>query len=65
MSETLGLFGGMALLFAYFLPSLTAHARRHYNLGLIVAFNLLLGWTGVAWLAALVWACNSNCPDGR
>jgi len=40
----------------YFLPFLVADHRKHKNLPAIFALNLLLGWTGVGWIAAAVWA---------
>lgn len=41
---------------AYFLPSLIAMVRDHHNKGALIITNLLLGWTGIAWLVALIWA---------
>jgi hypothetical protein len=46
-------------LFAYFLPTVIAAARGHQNGGLIFLTNLLLGWTLLGWIAALVWAATS------
>jgi uncharacterized membrane protein YqaE (UPF0057 family) len=40
----------------YFLPSLVAY-QRHGNAPAIFIMNLLLGWTFLGWVAALVWAC--------
>ena len=42
---------GLAL---YFLPAIIAHNKR--NAGAITLLNLLLGWTFVGWVVALVWA---------
>ena len=44
----------MALL--YILPAIVAFRRRHHNRAAILALNLLLGWTGLGWIAALVWS---------
>ena len=44
----------------YFLPLLIAFARHHRAKLAIFVTNLLLGITGVGWLVALIWACNSN-----
>jgi hypothetical protein len=41
---------------AVFTPTIVAYARAHHNAMAIFAFNLLLGWTGVGWAIALVWA---------
>jgi len=44
----------------YLLPSLVAAHRKHNNHGAIVALNVLLGWTLLGWVAALVWALTDN-----
>lgn len=38
----------------YLLPTLIGIKRRKRNLPNIIFFNLLLGWTGIAWVAMLV-----------
>jgi len=48
-----GLFG-IAL---YVLPTIIAVARGKRNILGIVLVNILLGWTFVGWIVALVWAC--------
>lgn len=40
----------------YFLPCIIADKRGHPNIMAIFALNLLLGWTFVGWVVALVWA---------
>ena len=40
----------------YFTPTMLARRQRHRNRAAIFALNLLLGWTVVAWVIALVWA---------
>lgn len=44
---------------AYFLPFLIAFARSHHNSLAIFVLVLVLGWTLIGWLAALVWAFTS------
>jgi hypothetical protein len=44
----------------YFVPSFVAARRRHRNEIAIFVLNLLLGWTLLGWVAALVWACTSD-----
>lgn len=45
----------MALM--YFLPSVIAFGvRKKQNAAAIFALNLLLGWTVVGWIAALIWS---------
>jgi hypothetical protein len=53
--------GGVGALFLgggaiYFLPSIIARHRHHRQGPAIVLVNLLLGWTFLGWLLALVWA---------
>jgi hypothetical protein len=62
----------------YFLPTILALARGHLSGLAIFLLNLLLGWTLVGWLIALIWSCTGNTaanlyrnrptiidPDGR
>jgi hypothetical protein len=48
-----GLFG-IAL---YLLPTIIAVAKGKRNILGIVLVNVLLGWTFIGWIIALVWAC--------
>lgn len=49
--------------FIYFLPLVIAIVREHRQLVAIGALNLLLGWTFIGWVGALVWALvNPNGP---
>jgi len=45
----------LVLLGIYFLPTIVA--GRHHNSSAIFVLNLLLGWTFIGWVIALVWAC--------
>jgi hypothetical protein len=48
---------------AYMLPTFIAAARRHQHCGPILLTNLLLGWTGLGWIGALVWSATTvNYP---
>ena len=49
---------GLLTLFViiYCLPFLIATAREHKNRVAILLLNLFLGWTGLGWLVALIWA---------
>lgn len=40
----------------YCLPAITAWYRSHRNTAAITALTLLLGWTGIGWIGALIWA---------
>jgi ABC-type molybdate transport system permease subunit len=44
----------------YFLPYIAARMNRHKNYSAIAALNLLLGWTVVGWILALVWSQTDN-----
>jgi hypothetical protein len=43
----------------YFIPSFIAFGRKHHNGAAIVLLNLLLGWTALGWIAALVWSATA------
>jgi hypothetical protein len=55
---------GIALLL-YFFPTFIAVLRKHASALAIFAFNLFFGWTGLGWVAALIWSLtspSSNTP---
>lgn len=52
---------GIALA-VYFLPTIIAVRRRHHNRLPIALLNLLLGWTAIGWIAALIWSVTSPNP---
>lgn len=56
-----GLFLLVTIIAIYFVPTFVA--GNHKNKGAIFALNLLLGWTLLGWVAALVWALTGNGPD--
>lgn len=45
-----------AACFLYVLPWFIAARRGHPQAAAIAALNLLLGWTFLGWVGALVWA---------
>jgi hypothetical protein len=49
-------------LLVYFLPFVCALSRNKRNSGAIFALNLLLGWTFIGWVVALVWALTADTP---
>ena len=53
-------FAAFALFVFYLVPWITAVAREHERHGLILAANLLLGWTGVGWIGLLAYALMSE-----
>ena len=44
----------------YFVPAINAKSRHHKNTAAIVALNLLLGWTLIGWVVAMVWSLTDN-----
>lgn len=55
--EVILFFLGIAL---YLLPSILGWNKS--NAGAIIALNILLGWTFIGWVVALVWALTSDAP---
>jgi hypothetical protein len=46
--------------FGYLIPWSIAFARRHNKQVPIFLINLLLGWTLIGWVAALIWSFSSD-----
>lgn len=46
----------LIMLVAYFIPTVVASGRSHQSAGAIFCLNLLLGWTLLGWVVALVWS---------
>lgn len=46
----------------YFLPAILALARSKRDTTSIFLLNLLLGWTAIGWVIALVWALKVDVP---
>jgi predicted PurR-regulated permease PerM len=63
------LVGGAILLAiaiaVYLFPSIVAMRRRHHRRLAIFMLNLLLGWSGLAWIVALIWACTRVELDNK
>lgn len=53
-------FDWALMLGLYFLPAIVAAGRGHNSGGAIFLLNLLLGWTVLGWIIALVWAATGN-----
>lgn len=55
--------GLFIVLFAlYFVPWIIAASRNHHNRSSIALLNLLLGWTFIGWVVALIWSATSVTP---
>ena len=48
---------------AYFLPATIGLIRDHDQKWAILTLNLLLGWTGIGWIVALIWAVTKGRTD--
>jgi hypothetical protein len=44
----------------YLLPAIIAGFRGHASAWGIFALNLLLGWSGIVWIVALIWALSNK-----
>jgi len=47
----------------YFIPVILAYVRKHNNLLPITLLTIFLGWTFFGWLAAVLWALNSDVKE--
>jgi hypothetical protein len=47
----------------YLTPTAIAGNRGHKNGWSILALNVLLGWTFLGWVAALIWSLTGNTED--
>lgn len=47
----------------YFFPTVEAKHRQHHQSTAIGLLNLFLGWTGIGWLIALIWAATKRTPQ--
>ena len=51
----------LVILFAiYFIPTIIAYSEKKVNSPAILILNLLLGWTFIGWVIALVWAIKKD-----
>jgi hypothetical protein len=46
--------------YLYMLPAFLGRKRGVNNLGTLTMFNLLLGWTVLGWIVALLWAVSGQ-----
>lgn len=60
MDAILGLILLVGMLTIYFIPTIIAYKRMHFNRVAVLVLNLFLGWTFVGWVGALVWAVTSK-----
>lgn len=65
MNIILGLIALFIILAVYFLPSIIASHKKHRNAEAISILNLLLGWTILGWIIALVWALMKEKKENK
>jgi hypothetical protein len=44
----------------YFIPTIIAFSRDHSSKFRITILNLILGWSGLAWIVALIWSLSDT-----
>ena len=60
LSIVLGVALACGYVVAYFAPTLVAYKRRRVSFVAIAATNVLLGWTLIGWVVALIWALSGH-----
>ena len=50
----------LTILFVYLFPAIVAIARKHHQRGAILMLDILLGWSVLGWIVAMVWACSAK-----
>jgi hypothetical protein len=58
-SVVVTLFCLAIFLFFYFIPTIIALVREHHQSLAIFILNFMLGWSGLGWVLALIWACTA------
>jgi hypothetical protein len=56
---TFGLSMMLIVMGLYFLPAIISVIRKHHNRMQIILLNLLLGWTFLGWIGALIWSAGT------
>ena len=49
----------LVMLAIYCLPTIIAVNRNHHNRVPIILVNILLGWSAIGWIIALIWSFTS------
>lgn len=52
----MSIFWAIFLVVLYFCPAIMAYQAKKKDKSAILALNILLGWTFIGWVIALVWA---------
>ena len=57
------IFVVLFVVFLYFLPWFVAYMRYAKSVHGVIVLNMLLGWTFIGWVVALIWASIAEvCP---
>lgn len=56
------LFYFVAVAVLYFVPTIIAESKGKRNKNAVLMLNILLGWTFVGWVVALVWSLTEDAP---
>lgn len=59
----IGVLGVVGFIAAYFLPLIIGGIRKHRSILAIGFLNLILGWTVLGWLIAMVWSLTGNVRE--
>jgi membrane protein YdbS with pleckstrin-like domain len=60
-----GLLVFAAVIVVWLVPAIVAYRRHHRNTQAILALDFFLGWTGIGWVAALVWALTDDTKEAK
>jgi hypothetical protein len=52
----------LVLVALYISPAVVAYVRGHHNRVAILVLNILMGWTVLGWIGALVWSATAVQP---
>ena len=63
MDTSVAIAAVLAAAMIYMFPYAVAWSRGHRNAAAISVLNLLLGWTLIGWIIALVWACTDQSTN--
>lgn len=60
MKEFFPLLFAVGTFAAYLTPWIVSRVREHHNSLAIFWLTILLGWTGIGWIAALIWSLTNQ-----